>query len=202
MSSQERSFERINQKRRTRAELVRAARELIEKGAHPSVAEVADHAQISRATAYRYFSTPDELLREAVLDGVASKISIPPAQPGAGPADVEKRLDNLVADVFNMVSANEMVFRTLLATSSGKSPSRRGGRRIDWIREALAPLESEMQPKQFKSLIYALSLLAGVEALVVMKDVCELTDKEAKMTLRWAASALLTEATREGEEAR
>jgi AcrR family transcriptional regulator len=196
MSSQERSFERINQKRRTRAELVRAARELIEKGDHPSVAEVADYAQISRATAYRYFSTPDELLREAVLDGVASKISVPAAQPGAGLKEVEKRLDKLVSDVFDMVSANEAVFRTLLATSSGKMPSRRGGRRINWITEALAPLEDQLQPQQFKTLTNALSLIAGVEALVVMQDVCELPAKDAKTVLRWTAQALLSEATR------
>jgi AcrR family transcriptional regulator len=200
MSSQERSFERINQKRRTRAELVRAARELIEKGDHPSVAEVADYAQISRATAYRYFSTPDELLREAVLDGVASKIHIPAAQPGAGLKEVEKRLDKLVSDVFDMVSANEAVFRTLLATSSGKTPGRRGGRRINWITEALAPLEDQLQPQQFTTLTNALSLLTGVEALVVMQDVCELPAKDAKRVLRWTAQALLIEATRKAKD--
>jgi AcrR family transcriptional regulator len=196
MSSQERSFERINQKRRTRSELVRAARELIEKGEHPSVPEVADHAQISRATAYRYFSTPDELIREAVLDGVAAKITIPEAPAGAGLPDVEKRLDKLVSDVFEMVSANEGVFRTLLATSSGKSPSRRGGRRINWIAEALAPLEDQLPPKRLKDLTSALALLTGVEAFIVMKDVCELPTKDAKRILRWTAQALLNEAGR------
>ena len=42
MDSQEKKFERVNQKRRTRTELLRAARQIIEKGGHPSVAEVAD----------------------------------------------------------------------------------------------------------------------------------------------------------------
>jgi hypothetical protein len=45
----------------------------------------------------------------------------------------------------------------------------------------------------------ALSLLTGVEALVVMKDVCELPDKDAKKVLRWAAQALLAEAARQVE---
>jgi AcrR family transcriptional regulator len=197
MSSQERSFERVNQKRRTRAELVRAARELIERGEHPSVADVADHAQISRATAYRYFSAPDELLREAVLDTVASKITVREAQAGAGLPDVEKRLDKLVCDVFDMVSENEAVFRTLLAASSGKSPSRRGGRRNTWIMEALAPLKEQLQPQQYKNLVSSLALLTGIEALVVMKDVCELPPRDAKRVLRWTAKALLSETAKE-----
>ena len=69
MSSQVKSHERVNQKQRTRAELLRAARELAEKGGQPGVAEAADHAGISRATAYRYFSNADDMLRRRACQG-------------------------------------------------------------------------------------------------------------------------------------
>ncbi|TCL67163.1 TetR/AcrR family transcriptional regulator [Rhizobium sp. BK251] len=200
MNSQERSFERVNQKRRTRAELLRAAREIIEKGGHPSVADVADHAGISRATAYRYFSTPDDLIREAVLDGVATMISIAPATSGADAAEVEKRLDKLVSDIFAMLVANESVFRTLLGNSvTGQNQNRRGGRRISWLKEAIAPLEGRLPSKHYQRLVHALSLLTGIEALVVMRDICELEPKESEKILRWAARTLLAGALQDAE---
>ncbi|MFC5760805.1 MULTISPECIES: TetR/AcrR family transcriptional regulator [unclassified Rhizobium] len=202
MDSQEKKFERVNQKRRTRTELLRAARKIIEKGGHPSVAEVADLAGISRATAYRYFSTPDEIIREAVLDGVADVIKVAPAPDNAGAATVADRLDRLVADVFQMVLGNESVFRALLGSSAvGDSQVRRGGRRIDWLKQAMAPLEGEIPPKEFKRLVNALSLVMGIESVVVMRDICELEPKEAEKTLRWAARTLLAGALAESTKA-
>jgi len=198
MDSQEKKFERVNQKRRTRTELLRAAREIVEKGGHPSIADVADLAGISRATAYRYFSTPDEIIREAVLDGVADIITIPPAKEGADAAEVEKRLDKLVSDIFHMVVGNESIFRALLGSSAvGQTQVRRGARRIAWLKEAMAPLQGQMPPKQFQKLVNALSLMTGIESLVVMRDICELEPKEAEEVLRWAARTLLSGALAE-----
>ncbi|MGO7590569.1 TetR/AcrR family transcriptional regulator [Rhizobium leguminosarum] len=198
MDSQGKRFERVNQKRRTRVELLRAAREIIEKGGHPSVAEVADLAGISRATAYRYFSTPDEIIREAVLDGVADVIKIPPARNDMGDAEVGHRLDDLVSQVFKMVIDNEGVFRALLGSSAaGQAQVRRGGRRIVWLKEAMSPLQATMPPKNFQRLLHALSLAVGIEALVVMRDICELEPKEAEKVLRWTAKTLLAGAMAE-----
>ena len=50
---------RANQKERTRAALVDAAKALVRAGAPPTVAEAAERARVSRATAYRYFPTQD-----------------------------------------------------------------------------------------------------------------------------------------------
>jgi AcrR family transcriptional regulator len=199
MDGQEKKFERVNQKRRTRVELLRAARELIERGnQNPSVGDVADHAKISRATAYRYFSASDEMIREAVLDGVADAIEVPPADEGDGAEQSARRLDTLVAQVFQMVVENEAVFRALLATSAtGQSNTRRGGRRLTWLREALSPLQKQMSSKHFDRLVNSLSLLTGIEALVVTRDICELGNKEAESLLRWTAKALFTAAVSE-----
>lgn len=192
MSSQEKSFERINQKRRTRAELLRAARELTERGGQPSVAEVADHAGISRATAYRYFSAPEEMIREAVLDAVATSIRIEPVAPGADPQAVGDQLEVLIGRIFDMVSENEPMFRALLAsTVTGDSKVKRGARRIGWLTEALEPLRSRLPAEDFQRLIYGLSLLTGIETLVVLRDVCGLDAQEARDTSLWAAKMML-----------
>jgi AcrR family transcriptional regulator len=192
MSSQEKTFERINQKRRTRAELLRAARELTERGEQPSVAEVADHAGISRATAYRYFSKPEEMIREAVLDAVATSIRIEPVAPGEGPEAVRGQLQALIGRIFDMVHENEPMFRALLAsTVTGDNKMKRGARRIGWLTEALDPLRPQLPPRDFQRLIYALSLLTGIETLVVLKDVCGLEAPEARDTTLWAAKTML-----------
>ncbi|MGI8548966.1 MAG: TetR family transcriptional regulator, partial [Gemmatimonadaceae bacterium] len=58
---------RERQRGRTRKALLTAAAALIAQGRTPSVTEVADAAEVSRRTAYRYFPTPDQLLVEAAL---------------------------------------------------------------------------------------------------------------------------------------
>jgi hypothetical protein len=101
-----------------------------------------------------------------------------------------------------MVLGNESVFRALLGSSAvGDSQVRRGGRRIDWLKQAMAPLEAEIPPKEFKRLVNALSLVMGIESVVVMRDICELEPKEAEKTLRWAARTLLAGALAESTKA-
>ena len=65
---------RINQKRRTRAAIVAAAAELVRQGKSPTVAEVADAALVSRATAYRYFPSQEYLLAEAALESIRGDV--------------------------------------------------------------------------------------------------------------------------------
>src|SRR5512140_3415920 len=60
---------RPQQRRRTRMALLSAAAKLLAAGKTPSVTEVADAADVSRRTAYRYFPTQDQLLVEAALEG-------------------------------------------------------------------------------------------------------------------------------------
>ncbi len=55
---------RANQKERTRVALLAAAGELLRRGLSPTVADAAEEAKVSRATAYRYFPTQEYLLIE------------------------------------------------------------------------------------------------------------------------------------------
>lgn len=193
MSSQVKTFERINQKRRTRAELLRAARELSVRGSQPSVAEVADHAGISRATAYRYFSTPEEMIREAVLDAIADTIQIKPLDPDTPAVDVGRQVELLVGRVFDMVDENETMFRALLASNvTGDGKNKRGARRVGWLTDVLEPLRRRLPASEFQKLIYALSLLTGVETVVVLKDVCGLEGPEARDMAIWTARVILS----------
>lgn len=197
MSSQGKSFERVNQKRRTRAELLRAASELAEKGLQPSVAEVADHAGISRATAYRYFSKPEDLIREAVLDAIAKAIQPRVEQLSDGSKATPDALRDLVRQIFAMVDENETMFRSMLASSVISNDARRGARRLDWLDEVLAPLQETLAKKDYDRLLHALCLLTGIETLVVLKDVCGLDSRKAEDVTLWAAKTLLAGALAE-----
>ena len=59
--------ERASQRQRTRHDLLQAASRLMSQGQLPKLAEVAKEAMVSRATAYRYFSSDEALLGEAAL---------------------------------------------------------------------------------------------------------------------------------------
>ena len=77
---------RDRQKLRTRRALLAAAARFLSEGRQPTVAEVAEAAEISRATAYRYFPTQDSLLAEAPIDGaVPTPEKLLPAIAGPTP---------------------------------------------------------------------------------------------------------------------
>jgi AcrR family transcriptional regulator len=201
MSRQE-QFGRKKQRHRTRADLLRAARKIVEQGGQPTVAEVADAAGISRATAYRYFSKPGDMVREALLDAVADAIqtTLPVGGDADGPQDVATQLDDLVCQVSAMVGAHEGMFRNFLASSlNDPAEMRRGSRRLDWLETVLLPLKPSLPPADRQRLLYALSLLTGIETLVVLRDICHLSTTQAESVARWAAQALLSRTLEEAD---
>src|SRR5215212_1262233 len=193
---------RINQKRRTRAAILTAAVELLEQGQSPTVAEVADAALVSRATAYRYFPTQEYLLFEAALESTRSDIDRE-LDENTPPEDPEARLEMLIHALQERIVDKEAAFRTMLRLSlehspeeerhgGGSAPSRlRGGGRVRWIEKALEPVRGRLEEADFRRLVAALSLCMGIEALVVLRDVCALESSEAEEVLCWAARTLL-----------
>lgn len=192
---------RINQKRRTRSAIVTAAVDLLQQGLKPTVAEVADAATVSRATAYRYFPSQEFLLAEAVLhdirgevDHILELVSVSTAPAG--------RIDAVIQAMQERTLAREAGFRTLLRLSMEQSfeggdgrttpvGPRRGGRRIDWIKQALAPVWDQLDEPMQERLVGALSLCMGIEALVVLRDICEYPPEQALEICRWMAQAIL-----------
>src|SRR6476661_6021864 len=61
---------RVNQKARTRAALVAAGVKLVREGRPPSIPDAAADALVSVATAYRYFTSAEDLWAEASLEAV------------------------------------------------------------------------------------------------------------------------------------
>jgi AcrR family transcriptional regulator len=186
---------RVGQKRRTRDALVAAARELVAKGATPTVEAAAEAASISRTTAYRYFPNQRALLVAAHPETGAT--SLLPDDP---PDDAPTRLD-LVIDTFTRSTVeNEAQQRTMLRLSLEADPVERSqlplrqGRGIKWIEEALAPLRKEMSEADVHRLTLAIRSATGIEALAWLTDVAGLSRADATELMRWSARALLQSA--------
>lgn len=205
--------ERVNQKRRTRAAVLDAAVTLVRQGRSPSVPEAADAAQVSRATAYRYFPTQEHLLAEVFLEEAIARDINQAIEQIQQVSDPEKRLDLLVQAVCKFILTNETSFRTMLRLSlepqSDISPESelqlgrlRGGRRIGWIEEALAPARAQLDAHHFRYLVMALAHCTGIEALIVLRDICHLGPLEAEAVIRWEARTLLRASLAEASSSR
>jgi AcrR family transcriptional regulator len=191
---------RYKQKRRTRAAILTAARELIRQGKVPSVADAADAADVSRRTAYRYFPTQEQLLVEAQLEAerpVFERLFEAPALAH----DVEARLDALVRTMYAELQATEPLMRAMIRLTvdrhrdervgeAAEAP-RRGYRRIDWIELALEPVRSQFDDSSFERLVSGLALCIGMEALLVLRDIRGLDLSTAEEVSRWVARSLL-----------
>ena len=183
---------RTQQKARTRAALVAAARELLSEGTTPTVEQAADRAAISRTTAYRYFRNRRELLvasypelQEASLLG-----DDPPADPAA-------RLEVVTRSITRQVVEHEPELRAMLRMSletprpDDESLPLRRGRAIDWIEDALSPLRDRMHERELHRLALAIRAAIGIEALVWLTDVGGLSRGDAVDLMRSSARALL-----------
>jgi hypothetical protein len=189
---------RVDQKQRTRAALVQAARELVARGQAPTVEDAATHASVSRTTAYRYFRDQQALLLAAHPETGVSSL-LPPDPPAA----VEARLGAVVAEFIRIIVETESQQRTMLRLSlqaQGDSPPPsaalplRQGRAIGWISEALAPLRGELSEPEIHRLALAIRSAIGIEALAWLTDVAGLSRPEAVEVMTWSARAMLNSA--------
>lgn len=194
---------RARQKGRTRGALLAAAVQLLTSGAQPSVAEVADAADVSRRTAYRYFPTQEQMLAEAALEGVRGIITKAIAGPPSGrraTADVEARLDRAVQALQRSAAENEQLLRTMIRLTVGAGATlppndsalpKRGYRRIEWIALALEPVRTTLGKRRYERLVSAIAMCVGIEALIVLRDLRGLSERTAEEVSRWAAGTLL-----------
>jgi AcrR family transcriptional regulator len=170
---------------------VAAAGDLVRQGRTPTVAEAAEAAGISRATAYRYFPTQEMLLAEVALFSAGGPLFSPAAQN----APVPEAVGQLVRRVATWAYANEQPLRTLLRLSLDPSTGvRRPGHRIEWIADVLAPARDKIDPETFSKLSKALTLMLGIDPIVVMQDIAGATREQALDALEWSARALVLSA--------
>jgi AcrR family transcriptional regulator len=197
-----------NQRNRTRAAIIEAATALLREGRPPTVAEAAERALVSRATAYRYFPTQESLLLdvvnvEALMKPVEDLVASFPTD------DAAQRLAALVRTMTPAMLSDEVLIRTgeriymdtwLANQPEGNHTPVRAGRRMRYIDEALRPLGERLGEPARKRLRCALALALGTEALIAMKDSAGLDDdEEIVATLEWAAGALLRTALHDFE---
>ena len=131
------------------------------------MADVADEALVSRATAYRYFPSQEHLLLEVVLERSIDEIDRS-VQAAASSGDAATRLDGLVGAIHDEVAANEAGFRSLLQLSVAQSSSAeptvatiRGERRLQWIEQALSPITNDLDVESRRRLTSAVALCVG-----------------------------------------
>jgi AcrR family transcriptional regulator len=192
---------RVRQKRRTKALLLRAAAELIGRGEVPTVTSVADEADVSRRTAYRYFPSQEQLLAEASLESLRPEVEAI-IESARREQDAAEALRRVVGGIQKLAVKHEALLRSILRLSLdrklGEGVPVRGRRRLDWIESALETVKPRLSARAYERLVSALTLTLGVEALVILHDIRGLDSKQSIEICQWAAGALLEAALREG----
>ncbi|NNC49910.1 MAG: TetR/AcrR family transcriptional regulator [Flaviramulus sp.] len=182
---------RKNQKHKTRSKILLVAQRLLAKGIGLTLEDIAKEADLSRATIYRYYSNVDVLAAEAVID-IHTK----------SPEDVFNEVKDLnlkevlmaIQAYFNdLAFTNEAAFRKYLSIAivSDQATNKRGARRIKTMELALANKKTPIDNSEIEKLKNIATVLMGIEALIVSKDVCGLNEQQSKETLKWGLEMLL-----------
>src|SRR5665213_2273717 len=108
------------QKDRTRRDLLTSARLLIDGGGVPTVSDAADHAQVSRTTAYRYFSSQDALLAQAGIEPLIAQLE-KAIEATLTIADPVVRVDAAFARVVPLLLVREAQLRMMLKIALDRS---------------------------------------------------------------------------------
>jgi AcrR family transcriptional regulator len=193
---------RVNQRMRTRNDLLLSAGRLLSEGKAPTMEDVAREAMVSRATAYRYFPSLEALLVEAPIHG---KVPDPgEIFAGASVIHTEDRVDAAEAALHEMVYANELQLRALMLNSlklslddGANGVPVRQSRRMGLIEAALAPARAKLDKKSYNRLRAALCLFFGPESMIVFKDVLPMNKDEARKVKSWGIRALVRSALAE-----
>lgn len=182
---------RKTQKLKTRDKILRSTQKLLEKNKDISLEDVAKEAGISRATIYRYYSSIDVLAAEAVLD-LNTKSSEDLYDEVAG-KDLKEAILSM-QDYYNQLTIdNESGFRKYMSVvlNNDHSDKMRGARRKKSLLMLLENKAQQMSAQDKENLANITTVLMGIEAFVVTKDVCGLNNVESKNLLNWGMEKLL-----------
>jgi AcrR family transcriptional regulator len=195
---------RVNQKLRTRQALIEAAVALRDEGHQPTVAQAAERAKVSRATAYRYFPTVEALISETAADR-----DMPPLERVWRPGDDPVKGIGLAANALNKLLLGDEVglhvmersFMTVWLENESHEPLR-PGRRLSYIEPIVDSMRDVLAPRARKRLKQALSIVMGTEALIAVRDISGASLEESLDASAWAARALVRQALAEAEKNR
>lgn len=195
---------RVNQRLRTRQALIDAAVAMRDEGHNPTVAQVAERARVSRATAYRYFPSMEALISETAADREMQPLERlwrPGDDPVKGIGLAANALNTLLLDDEIGLHVMERSFMTVWLESESHEPLR-PGRRMSYIEPIVDSLKDELTPRARKRLKQALSIVMGTEALIAVRDISRASIEESLDAAAWAARALVRQALAEAEQAR
>jgi AcrR family transcriptional regulator len=190
---------RVNQKERTRATVLDAARALVRAGGDVSMPLVASAARVSEATAYRYFPDLASLLAEAVHKEWPSASEV--MRPVAHHDDPVQRIAHAVRAMLTDVRDQQAAVRVMMASAitRPRGPAIRPARRFGLIDEALAPLPARLSAahrRRVEQLRRDLTIVVSAEAYFNLIDLCGLSPEEAinsvVATARTLTAAALT----------
>lgn len=193
---------RSNQKRRTMQALMDAAAALASSGRVPTFQQVADEAKVSRATAYRYFSSIEALTHQ----GYFARVVPPLEQVFRAGDDPVQAIGRAALQVNQVLLDNETGTHVvelssmqvwLAAAPDAKPP--RPGRRMSYIDPILQMATPSLTASQRERLRIALSMLMGTEAVLAMRDVAGADPATSLATAQWAAQALMKQALAEAQ---
>ena len=191
---------------RTQRLMLDTAIRMMQGGVTPSVSELSEEAGVSRATAYRYFPSQAALVQAVINEGLG------PILEWESPAeDTEARIVDLFDFSLPRIAEFEATFRAALklsleqwarrqAGTLGKEEEFRRGHRKELLEEAVQPLKDVLTADQLKRLVAGLSVMFGIEAILVLKDINGLDDDHVEKTIVWAARAMVRQALAETGE--
>ena len=182
---------------RMKRTLLEAAMRLLQNGLVPSVSDVAAEAEVSRATAYRYFPTQAALMQEAVDEALGPILGWDCETDAA-----DERVAELIGFSYPRMDQYEATHRGALLVAMDQWSRRKSGalgteapvvrgNRKELLAKALAPLQPVLSPDEFDRLCQGLSLIFGIEAIVVLKDIWKLDASGAQDVALWAARTLV-----------
>ena len=174
---------------------------LMQDGQSPSVSDVAQAAGVSRATSYRYFPSQAVLVDNVVDAALGPILDWRPESP-----HVPERVADLMAVSLRRIGAFEATFRAALklsldqwaktrAGTLGEEAPLSRGHRVELLRDAVAPLRGTVSEGDLDRLAKGLSLVFGIEAFVVLKDIWKVEQDDVEATINWVAQALISSVT-------
>jgi AcrR family transcriptional regulator len=182
---------REGQKSRTRRALLDAADALFAEGRVPTVAAVAERADISRATAYRYFPTQESLLLESSFLGDSEAMRALP-ELATTVADPAARLAQAVRTGAEWTLEREAKLRMILRASLDPAGSARPARRKAYI--AALTEDLDLAPEARERLAGSLTLLFGIDPIVSLTDNSDVPRERIPDVLAWTARQLVNAA--------
>ena len=177
--------------------LLDSAMELMQRGIVPSVSDVAEAADVSRATAYRYFPHQASMIQAAVDEALGPILAWSSQSP-----DPQVRVADLLTFAYPRINEYEATHRATLLLALQQWTRRTGGtlgddaeivrgHRRKLLADAVAPLRKTLKHGAFDRLTQSLSLIFGSEAFIVLKDIWGLDGEESRNVALWAANALV-----------